>query len=786
MIISPKKISARDKIAGLISDIKEIITRVQIISKNSTKVELIKEILKKSQNQFIFNSINYIPDFDLENNSSNLIIYDFKDEEEFNKFLELINDKKFLIPVIIICETDEQFKKANILNSSVEYVLNRELNLNCSVLERTIKNVLQWNALLEKVLRKDSVFQLISENMTDMAGIMDMEGNMVYVTPSIENITGFKPEDMLGVNLTELIHPDDMPMVRESIIDSITRNATGKTQQYRCKHADGNYYWHQGNGKPIQDAYGRFKGLIFNSHNISVEKKLTDMLKQNEILLKTIFGSLPEGISMYYQNRVIYSNDTMALLLGYKNTNEIIEKNIIEFVAKEDRVRLAQYSEARGRGEKNAPQNYEANFIKKNREKFLGEVNIRELYYDGKKVNLVIIRDITKKKLEMEEMEKARRLESLGVLAGGIAHDFNNILTAIAGNIGLGKIGLNEDSKNFAFLQDAEKAIFRARDLTQQMLTFSKGGLPIKENCSIKEFIQESVNFVCHGSTISCDFNINDDLWAVVADKGQLNQVFNNLIINSQEAMPHGGKVEVKADNIIVFLNEHLPLAPGKYVKIVIKDQGIGIPKKILSKIFDPYFTTKQRGSGLGLASVYNIIKNHEGWIDVDSIPEIGTTFTIYLPAAEQYMEEIPTVVSLEHNQNRQQRVLVMDDEEMILNVTSNILKHLDYIVETATDGNQAIEIYKKALAEDKPFSIVILDLTIPGGMGGAETIKKLKEINPQVKAVVSSGYSNDPIMSNYRDYGFEAILTKPYQIENLSETLKILSVAAELEKKDK
>jgi two-component system, cell cycle sensor histidine kinase and response regulator CckA len=326
--------------------------------------------------------------------------------------------------------------------------------------------------------------------------------------------------------------------------------------------------------------------------------------------------------------------------------------------------------------------------------------------------------------------------------------------------------------------------------LTQQLLTFSKGGSPIKKNASITELLRETSDFILSGSKVRCEFSLPDNLWSVEVDEGQISQVINNLIINARQAMPKGGIIKVCAENVGeengVAENGGLEVnsgsilkasTPGKgnYVKISVKDQGSGIPKEYLSKIFDPYFTTKEKGSGLGLATSYSIIKKHGGYISVESEVGVGTTFYVYLPAS---MKEILT------GEDEQEdicfghgNILLMDDQESIREMVGEMLSFFGYEVESAGEGTEAINLYKKAKEAGQPFDAVILDLTVPGGMGGEEVVQKLLEIDPQVKAIVSSGYSDDLIISEYKQYGFSGVVIKPYDMKKLSEALhKVIS----------
>ncbi len=378
--------------------------------------------------------------------------------------------------------------------------------------------------------------------------------------------------------------------------------------------------------------------------------------------------------------------------------------------------------------------------------------------------------DITEHKRMEEELLKAQKLESLSVLAGGIAHDFNNLLMGILGNLSLARMAVSPGDQINERLEAAEKATLRARDLTQQLLTFAKGGAPIKETASIAHLIGDTAEFALRGSNVRCDVRLPDDLWPVEVDEGQMSQVIQNLIINADQAMPEGGVLRIRAENVTVSSEGDLPLPPGRYVKVTFTDQGVGIPEEHLSKVFDPFFTTKQKGSGLGLATAYSIIKRHGGHIAVESTLGAGTTFTIYLPASEKPLP--PEVTSREEAPVGRGHVLLMDDEAIIRDVGSQMLACLGYEVDVARDGNEAIRLYREKKERGEPYDVVIMDLTVRGGMGGREAIKKLLEFDPQARVIVSSGYSNDPIMAEYGRYGFRGVVAKPYKLQDLSRVL--------------
>jgi PAS domain S-box-containing protein len=380
---------------------------------------------------------------------------------------------------------------------------------------------------------------------------------------------------------------------------------------------------------------------------------------------------------------------------------------------------------------------------------------------------ILVFRDMTEERRAEQELLRAEKMESVGVLAGGIAHDFNNILTLILGNISLAKTVTDAESKAFELLSHAEKACWRARDLTQQLLTFAKGGAPVRKTITLSSIIRDATAFALSGSNVRCDFSIPEGLWPVEADEGQISQVINNLVINADQAMPSGGLIRISAENVNLSPESGLPLPPGKYVRLAVRDQGIGISKEHLPKIFGPYFTTKQKGSGLGLAMAYSVVKNHDGHITAESQLGVGSTFFIHLPASEK---EIAREKPLEEKSFvGQGRVLVMDDRGGVRQLAHCILTNRGYEVVVAKNGAEVIELFERAKKSRRPFHAVILDLTVPDGMGGKETIEKLLSIDPNVKAIVSSGYSDDPVMADFAKYGFSAAIAKPYGVQELA-----------------
>jgi PAS domain S-box-containing protein len=395
---------------------------------------------------------------------------------------------------------------------------------------------------------------------------------------------------------------------------------------------------------------------------------------------------------------------------------------------------------------------------------------------DGQTIGMVLaFRDITDAIRIQEERAKAERLSSLGLLAGGMAHDFNNVLMSIMGNVSLARATMPAATAALNALTEAEQACVRARQLTWQLLTFSKGGVPVKTTTAIGHVLRESASHALRGSNVNCEFDLSADLWNVHADEGQLVQVFSNVLINAQQAMPHGGTIVVTAKNVFEpdgRTERALRITPGPHVRVSVTDRGIGIAQEHLDRIFDPYFTTKQRGSGLGLATTYSIIKNHGGAIAVDSSLGHGTTVHITLPALAGLEIVDPAGLMMVSN-GGPHRVLVMDDESSIRRLAINMLEALGYDGEVVQTGSAAIERFRRALDDGHPFDVVMLDLIVPGEMGGKEAMHRLTTIDPTVKGILISGYAQDNVLTDYQTHGFKAALSKPFSLQELRTCLQ-------------
>lgn len=394
---------------------------------------------------------------------------------------------------------------------------------------------------------------------------------------------------------------------------------------------------------------------------------------------------------------------------------------------------------------------------------------------DVKIGTVFMLRDVTEKQFLEQERHKAEKLESIGVAAGGIAHDFNNLLTAVIGNLSLSLMGTEANMRDR--IEASKNAALRAQDLARQLLTFAKGGAPVKRTSSLRQILLDTIGFSLSGTNIRAEFNLSDDLWPGDIDAGQISQVISNLAVNAAQVMDRGGTLHVSGENIVFEEGDDTPptLEPGRYIRITVRDEGPGIPAEIREKIFDPYFTTKPTGNGLGLATSYSIVKNHDGYICVDSPPGQGAVFQVYLPAstASEAVAAEPQLKRPAIRTERHGNILVLDDEEVICELITYTLTSLGYTVAESHEGKAALEMYEKALKAGKPFDLVIMDLTIPGGMGGREAVQELRKIDPGAKAIVSSGYAMDPIMTQCKEYGFCGSISKPFDLGQLEQAVQ-------------
>ncbi len=626
----------------------------------------------------------------------------------------------------------------------------------------------------EEIRKSEELFRGIIEESPQIMAIINHDGSLEFMGSTRDTIFGYRKEDLPTIDRWwERAYPDEeyRMLIKNEWNLIVNEAGTGNSLNTIETKVQAKY-------GITQDALIRYarlgqsgRGLILID-NITNRKIIERSLLASERRYRKLYDSMLDGfVSLDMSGRVIEFNSAYRQITGYPSEElySLTVWNLTPPRWHEMQKKIIQ-EQVLVRGHSDL---FEKEYIRK--DGTLVPVELRIYLIQDENGNNTgmwsIVHDITKRKQTENELLKTSKIESLGIFAGGIAHDFNNLLTAIMGNISIAKLDCPPGSKDFEILTEAEKASERAKDLTMQLLTFSKGGAPIKKIASIRDLLVDTADFVLRGSQIKSTFDIPDNLWNAEVDEGQISQVIHNLVLNSREAMPGGGIVAISAENRVITSKDNLPFAPGNYLAIKISDTGYGIPKKHLHKIFDPFFTTKEKGSGLGLSVTYSIIRKHNGYLNVESTERNGTCFTIYLPATEQKV----SAVTHHHHRNvlNGGRALVMDDDPMVLEVGRKILDRLGFETVGARDGKEAIELYKTAKQSGTPFDFVIMDLTVPGGLGGKETITILREFDPHVKAIVSSGYSIDPVMADYRAFGFCGVVAKPYSVDDLKEVIQ-------------
>jgi PAS domain S-box-containing protein len=621
----------------------------------------------------------------------------------------------------------------------------------------------------------EALYHSLVENLPQSIFRKDAEGRFTFGNSRFCASLGVTLADLVGKTDFDFYPPE---LAQKYRADDLRVMETGETLDTVEEHQppDGEKIYVHVLKVPFRDSSGLVIGVQGIFWDVTAKKRAEDALAAEKELLSVTLRSIADGvITTDTDGNVVLMNRVAEQLTGWKQQDAVGKplREVFHLVDEKTRLRCEDPVETVLRdGGAVEPTRHAVLIARDGTERFIANHGAPLRDKDSRIIGIVLaFSDVTEKRKMEAELLKMEKLESLGVLAGGIAHDFNNILTAILGNISLATVCAPPQGDWLQILTEAEAACLRARDLTMQLLTFAKGGAPVIQTASIADLLQDSTRFTLRGSNVRCEFDIPDDLWAARVDEGQISQVIHNLVINAQQAMPQGGTVKVTAENVSMGASEGIPLKAGRYVKISIADSGIGIPEEHLSKIFDPYFTTKQKGNGLGLASAYSIVKNHDGYITVESELGVGTTFHIYLPASPEKApprKEDPQIA-----ESGGGRILVMDDEEVVRELTKEVLTRMGYEAEFAREGSEAVEMYQRARDKGRPFDAVIMDLTVPGGMGGLEATRKLLDADPHAKVIVSSGYSNDPIMAHYKEHGFCGVVAKPYKVGDLMGTLQ-------------
>ncbi|HHE40903.1 MAG TPA: PAS domain-containing protein [Candidatus Cloacimonetes bacterium] len=621
--------------------------------------------------------------------------------------------------------------------------------------------------------KSDEKYKRLAENITDVVWVRRLpDMALTYISPSTYTQSGFTPEEKAQMPIDNTMTPESAKKVNKILdeelareeelggVENIERSRTFELEMYK---KDGSTFMVEMTVSAMRNEEGNIVEIIGVSRDISVRKAVEKALELERAQVLSILKSIDAVIHVTdpKTNEILFVNDNMKKVFGEKElVGGICYK---ELQGLDEPCEFCTNDRLKPDGE---PYEWEHHNPVVNR-----DYNITDrlvTWPDGRLVRLEVAIDITDRLHAEKEQIKMQKLEAVGVMAGGIAHDFNNLLTGIMGNTSL---AIDEDDKKERkqLLAEVMGATRRSTNLTAQLLSFAKGGIVSKEVGSVTEIVKESAYFALgKGAKSRCEINMSDDLWLADMDAGQIGQVIQNLVINANQAMPEGGIINIQAENVELEDNNSLGLAPGSYVCLSVEDSGIGMPKKYLSKIFDPYWTTKSKegtGSGLGLAVCNTVMQKHSGHIVVQSESGIGTTFTMHIPATKQGPKDILQVAESSEAPEGL-NILIMDDEVMIHKIMSRALDKLKYQFKLTHNGEETLVEYAAAMDANDPFDLVILDLTVPGGMGGKETLEKLKEMDPNVLAIVSSGYSDA-----YPE-GFAATLNKPYTFPEIKEKI--------------
>lgn len=631
---------------------------------------------------------------------------------------------------------------------------------------------------LAKLEGAETRIRSIIDHILDGMIAVDEQGAIRSMNPAAEKMFSCHPNEMVGHKFTKLIpkcfssEPDAEPVA--CAWKDIVQRTGGTTLAMGQTRKNTQFPIEISLSEMVVDQQKLFVAMV---RDVTEQKRSEGDLAAEKESLAVTLRSIGDGvITTDIQGRIVMINHAGESLTGWSSREAVGQPLKLIFDIAIDLAAQARVQKSGSRNEAHSlllslPENATLR-SREGIERVIEQVAspIRDSKNEIAGVVLVF-RDITERQRNEEERRKAETLEQLGLLAGGIAHDFNNLLTAIIGNISLASLLLPSNHEMATRLNDAKNASLRARDLAQQLLTFARGGAPIKKTASIGKLIQDTVSFSLRGSHSRSEFQMGEDLWPAEVDSGQISQVVANLVVNADQAMPNGGTLRVSCENFS-YDGHTEPLIPdlvaGDYISISIRDEGVGISENYLKRIFDPYFTTKSHGNGLGLATTYSIIKNHSGLITVESQLHVGSTFTIYLPASQAVEAPVEPVGKTTESISGTGSILIVDDEEAIRALVEFTLTRLGYEVMQAENAQEGVDIYREKYEAGQRFDAVILDLTLPGGMGGKEALKKLIEIDPTVNAIVSSGYATDATMSRYQDFGFRGVIAKPYEAAEL------------------
>jgi PAS domain S-box-containing protein len=595
---------------------------------------------------------------------------------------------------------------------------------------------------------------------------VDAQDRLLQVNRRYCELTGYAREELVGTSRRRIVHPEDL--ADDARVAARVRSGERDigTLERRGVRRDGSVFWVDITFSLEPASSGVPGGLIGVADDVTARHEAEDRFR--EIAERSVLGIL-----ILQDDRVVYANPTASAILGRalpvpETTGDWL---IATVVHPDDRALVMEDRERELADLAALPPLLAYRIVRPDGSVRLVERRVQVTRHGGRRATLMTLLDVTERERTSEELRKAQRLESLGLVAGGIAHDFNNILTAVFGHVDLARGQVAPGGPAEAELEVALSALARARDLTRQLLTFATGGAPTLQLLDVGRLLAEAARLALGGSEIRARIDVEAGLPPVEADEGQMSQILNNLLVNARQATEGPGEVTLRARRRAVAAGELADLPAGDYVEIAIADHGHGIPPEVLPRVFDPFFTTRPTGTGLGLATAFSIARRHGGHVGIESAPGKGTTVTVQLPAARGAVAEAAPSTAAPPPP-RPLKVLVMDDEPLVLKVGVKYLRRLGFEVETAADGAAAVEAHRRARDDGRPFDLVVLDLTVPGGMGGAQAVARMREVDPGVVAIACSGYFDAAVMAEPARFGFAGVLAKPYLAADLEQVL--------------
>jgi PAS domain S-box-containing protein len=633
------------------------------------------------------------------------------------------------------------------------------------------QDITERRKIESELQRSEERFRSFVENANDIVFALKPDGSFTYVSPNWTEAFGYGLDETIGKPFAPFVHADDVSGCIEFMQRAFESGKKQSGVEYRVRCKDGRYLWYRANATPIHDPATGNATLLGIGRDITAHKHYDEILHQSEEKFSTIFHSSPDAIilSRLHDGLMLDVNQSFTRITGF-SPEEVIGKTSLELGVwndVNDRSKLEAVIKRHGE-----IKNFEAYLKNRSGSTLLAQLSASTISIEDTTCLLIILRDISEREHILNERIKTQKMESISALAGGIAHNFNNVLTGIIGYISYARKHLEDTGKVSGILAAAEKSSYRAAGLARQLLTFSRGGSTTHETFSVDDLVEESVSLFLSGSNVSGTITCSSHQH-ISANSHEINQAFNNIVLNALHAMPDGGTLAVLVDSITLDEDNMYSLRPGDYAKIVFEDSGCGIAKDDLNKVFDPYFSTKDTGTGLGLSTTHSIIAKHGGHIDITSEVGTGTSVTILLPSAtsEQVCGGNPAEEAGNHQAGVS--VLVMDDEELIRNLAEELLADMGYSVTTCANGEEACARYWESRDAGKGYSIVILDLFVADGMGGVEAARRILDIDPQACLIASSGYAHDPAIAEYQPLGFCGAIAKPYSTDELAQTIK-------------